>query len=33
MGMGGKWRVAVDVIRPGADPVTVFFLVDLKGLT
>jgi methionine-rich copper-binding protein CopC len=32
MGMGGSWRVAVDVIRPGADPITAFFLIDLTGL-
>jgi methionine-rich copper-binding protein CopC len=33
MGMGGSWRVAVDVVRPGHDPVTAFFLVDLTGLS
>jgi methionine-rich copper-binding protein CopC len=33
MGMGGDWRVAVDVIRPGADPVTAFFGIDLEGLS
>jgi len=31
MGMGGAWRVAVDVVRPGQDPVTAFFRVDLTG--
>jgi hypothetical protein len=31
--MGGDWRVAVDVIRPGADPVTAFFRIDLEGLS
>ena len=32
MSMGGSWRVAVDVICPGSDPVTAFLLVDLTGL-
>jgi hypothetical protein len=33
MGMGGHWRVEVDVARPGYDPVAVFFLVTMQGLS
>ena len=32
MGMGGDWRVEVDVSRPGHPPVAVFFDVTMEGL-
>jgi hypothetical protein len=32
MGMGGHWRVEVDVSRPGQPVVVVYFRVTLKGL-
>ncbi|HEY7034205.1 MAG TPA: FixH family protein [Thermomicrobiales bacterium] len=33
MGMGGHWRIEVDVTRPGEPPVAVFFLVTMQGLS
>jgi hypothetical protein len=32
MGMGGNWRVEVDVTRAGNEPIAAYFLVTMEGL-